>query len=259
MVSSFKLSGLCCISSLMLLLFGCGDEEISELRFGIDALEASLGGPVGLATYIQGASLEEISDRFSEYEVEYIPDSYSSDIRTCPKYFSSELVDGYYVVEGEHYYIDEYGRPDRVFVAYPPIETERRATTCQRNVGQWGDTERPENDYDGGHLIGSQLGGWGARANLVPQDVSFNRGQYVRIENKIADCGELDEGQLLYYVRVIYPDSESLVPEQYLMILHDMRTGDQLDLSFENIDQGGESGEAQADRAVIFLDAMGCS
>ncbi|WP_368669026.1 DNA/RNA non-specific endonuclease, partial [Corallococcus sp. CA053C] len=32
---------------------------------------------------------------------------------------------------------------------------------AETSVGQWGDAENPSNDYDGGHLIGSQLGGWG--------------------------------------------------------------------------------------------------
>ncbi len=50
-------------------------------------------------------------------------------------------------------------------------------TPVKRDVGRWGDAENPSNDYDGGHMIGSQLGGWGGQANLVPQDANFNRGE----------------------------------------------------------------------------------
>ncbi|WP_437809873.1 DNA/RNA non-specific endonuclease [Sorangium sp. So ce1078] len=58
----------------------------------------------------------------------------------------------------------------------------------------WGDTENPSNDDDGGHLNGSQLGGWGRRANLVPQDASFSRANWVALENKMALCGSLPPG-----------------------------------------------------------------
>ena len=55
----------------------------------------------------------------------------------------------------------------------------------QSSVGQWGDAEDPSNNYDGGHIIGAQLGGWGGRLNLVPWDNQFNGGNWALIENQV--------------------------------------------------------------------------
>jgi hypothetical protein len=87
---------------------------------------------------------------------------------------------------GEHYFIDGAGRPARAYADLPPIAGEPRSPACRSDVGGWGDAEDPENDYDGGHLIGAQLGGWGRRANLVPQDANFNRGTWAVLENAMA-------------------------------------------------------------------------
>jgi DNA/RNA endonuclease G (NUC1) len=77
-----------------------------------------------------------------------------------------------------------------------------RNNDCQGKVGGWGDTASPSNEYDGGHMIGSQLGGWGKRANMVPQVANFNRGNWAQIENTLADCGALVAGHLRYVVTV---------------------------------------------------------
>lgn len=43
-------------------------------------------------------------------------------------------------------------------------------------------------------MIGAQLGGWGARANLVPQIANFNRGNWAQMENAVASCaGDLED------------------------------------------------------------------
>jgi hypothetical protein len=44
-------------------------------------------------------------------------------------------------------------------MARPVRSGPDRIEACQGNVGEWGDAEDGENDYDGGHMIGSQLGG----------------------------------------------------------------------------------------------------
>lgn len=237
---------------------GCGGDDGLDAQNGVDVLENTLGGPVGLADFVNRSPERSVIDTFSEYQVGYTESTMDNDIAGCPTVFESENSTSYHAFGGEYYYIDDSGRPDRVFVSYPPIAPEERARTCQGNVGRWGDDENSDNDYDGGHLIGSQLGGWGARANLVPQDTNFNRGQYVRLENKIADCGNLAEGQLFYYVRVKYKDLITLIPDRYTIILHDQTTGNEIELNLVNVDEGGENGKEQVSQALAFLEDMGC-
>jgi hypothetical protein len=74
--------------------------------------------------------------------------------------------------DGEFYFIEKHGRPNRAYKCLPPIVEADRIETCQGNVGTWGDSEDESNDYDGRHMIGSQLGGCGGRVNLVPQDLT---------------------------------------------------------------------------------------
>jgi hypothetical protein len=85
----------------------------------------------------------------------------------CPKFFEVSFRNAWHKISGEFYYIDGAGRPNRAYKDVPPIAAESRSESCQSNVGALGDVENPANDYDGGHLIDSQLGGWGNRANLV--------------------------------------------------------------------------------------------
>ena len=140
----------------------------------------------------------------------------------------------------------------------PPIAAEARSTSCQSSVGQWGDAETPSNDYDGGHLIGSQLGGWGKRANLVPQDANFNRGNWAVLENKMADCAGLPNGRFRYYISVGYSNGTKVVPSSFGMQLTNQSSGSSISLSFSNTDGGGSSGVSEKNRGVTFLTNNGC-
>jgi hypothetical protein len=118
--------------------------------------------------------------------------------------------------------------------------------------------EDAENDDDGGHMIGSQLGGYGGRVNLVPQDLNFNRGNWLQIENAAAACAALPEQQIFYLVRAEYEDETSLVPVTMSVTLENRRTSDSVSFTFANDDGGGPDGTEKRNQAVDFLTDQGC-
>jgi hypothetical protein len=156
--------------------------------------------------------------------------------------------------DGKFYFVEANGRPNRAYKYLPPIVEAPRISACQTAVGQWGDAEVPSNDYDGGHMLGSQLGGYGGRINLVPQDLNFNRGNWAQVENKAADCGALPDERIFYYVRADYDDSTSLVPATMSLTLENRDTEDSVSFEFQNADGGGADGTSQRIEAVSFLD-----
>lgn len=257
------LSKLAVATVLSLGLGGCGG-VIEGTDLGGDEIasqmERDFGGPNGLMEFFQSHTEEEIRQALAQYGVGYkIHDVSQAAISDCPKYFPSADRNVWHNFDGEYYLIEGYGRPSRAYKYLPPIVAAARNDTCQLNVGQWGDAENPSNDYDGGHMIGSQLGGWGARANLVPQDANFNRGNWVTLENKMATCGSLPSGRIRYYIGANYPNSTALIPNNMTMELRNQSTGSYVSLSFSNVDYGGTNGTSEKDRGVAFLTNQGCN
>ena len=232
----------------------CGDELPVD---SLEQLEAEFGGTLNFAEFLASQDLNTVTDRLQSYNIRYYrnPDE---ELHGCATMFSSDFHASWSFLNGEYYYVDYAGRPSRAYTFLPPIEAERRASRCQRDVGRWGDEANPDNDYDGGHMIGSQLGGWGARANLVPQDLNFNRGNWVKLENKLATCKHLDDGQLFYAIRVYYPDEVSLIPHKMEMYIEDKVSQRNVRMIFDNIDEGGSQGDEQSARGVDFLTSLGC-
>jgi hypothetical protein len=238
-------------------LGGCGAPE-TDLG-GEDVahrMERDFGGPGGLVAFFESHTAEEIRRALEPYGVGYSTAELISD---CPRYFPSTDRNIWHSLNGEYYFVDAVGRPHRAYADLPPISTEVRSDACQGSVGQWGDAENPSNDYDGGHLIGSQLGGWGKRANLIPQDANFNRGNWAVLENKMAKCGGLPRGRLRYSIGANYPNSTALVPNNLTMEITNQSTGAKVSLSFSNTDYGGSSGTSEKDRGISFLSAQGCN
>ena len=233
--------------------YGVQDEKVSIDP--MQRLEQDLGGFKELASFLSHSSPEQIQKKFKSYGISQFEQSMIDD---CPQYFSSSLRNQWHSLSGERYYIDSSGRPGRAYAYLPPIRSEGRQSTCQTNVGRWGDAENPFDDYDGGHMIGSQLGGWGGRANLVPQDLNFNRGNWLRIENKAADCSSIPSSRLFYYIASYYPNSSALVPNRMLMYLEDRSSRRYVVLRFDNVASGGSNGTAEANRGIDFLNSMGC-
>ncbi|RKH69468.1 hypothetical protein D7X96_15115 [Corallococcus interemptor] len=248
------------IAVVGLWLGGCGVEDLG----GEDVagqLEQDFGGPTGLMDFFDSHTEEEIREALAPYGIGYVAHGNVTAelISDCPKLFPSTDRSKWHSFDGEYYFIDSVGRPNRAYKDLPKITAAPRVDSCQTNVGQWGDAENPSNDYDGGHLIGSQLGGWGGRANLVPQDANFNRGNWLQLENKMARCGGLPSGRLRYSIGANYPNSTSLIPNNLTMVITNQSTGSSVSMSFSNVDGGGTNGTTERTRGVNWLSSQGCT
>lgn len=263
----YKIGVLCAVLSAG---YGCvantGESNKGAAVDPVTQLEDDMGGAGELFEFMSSAPEDEVRALLESYGMHFVVhedaievEELDKNITDCPQYFPTSDRNSWHSLSGEYYYIDGSGRPERAYKYMPPIASESRQSTCQANVGRWGDAENPSDDYDGGHMIGSQLGGWGGRANLVPQDLNFNRGNWVRVENKMADCGSLPSNRLFYYVRVSYSSSSTLIPSTFTLYLEDRVQGDSSSSTFQNIQGGGSSGTSAANRAIDFLDDQGCN
>lgn len=243
-----------------LLLGGCGVTDLGGEGVA-SQLEQDFGGPSGLMDFFESHTEEEIREAMALYGVGYVAHGNvtAALISDCPKFFPSGDRSIWHNFDGEYYFIDSAGRPNRAYKYLPPIVAAPRIDSCQTSVGQWGDAENPSNDYDGGHLIGSQLGGWGGRANIVPQDANFNRGNWVQLENKMAKCGSLPSGRLRYSIGANYPNSTTLIPNTMTMEITNQSTGSYVSMSFANVDSGGSNGTNERTRGVNWLSSQGCN
>jgi hypothetical protein len=243
------LSGVC--------LVGCGAQDLGG--DGVASLmEQDFGGPGGLMDFFESHTEEQIRWALAAYGVGFTNPA-PTGITECPQFFPASDRNTWHSLNGMYHFIDSSGRPHRAYAYLPPINAAARSETCQTNVGRWGDAADPNNDYDGGHLIGSQLGGWGGRANLIPQDANFNRGNWVVLENKMAKCAVLPDRRVRYYIGANYPDISSIVPNVLLMELRNQSTGASVSLSFTNTDGGGPNGVTEKNRGVNFLTSAGCN
>ena len=106
-------------------------------------------------------------------------------IEGCPKVFEKSLRGTEHDIGKNKVSVGVYGYPGPSSVSWQvPVVPARIYEDCQARVGKMGG----RNDDDGGHLIGAQLGGWGKRANLVPQNYNLNRGMWRQMQNEVANC-----------------------------------------------------------------------
>ena len=228
------------------------------------ALLADVGGVDGLSATLRTASNAELEALLASHGIGFevidvtpVPGVEGRDITACPQRFpTADRVKWFRLVGAggpEDHYIDSRGRPANAFKSLGPVVTASRQTTCQTTVGNWGS---PASSFDGGHLIGSQLGGWGGRANLVPQHYTFNRGNWVKIENALAKCGRLGSAKVEVHVDVDYSSSSTLTPSQFHA---DVKIGGSWkSADFTNTSGGGPSGTSQANAMVSWLQGKGC-
>ena len=248
-------------AAALLWLSACGTDADLGGEGVASQLEQDFGGPSGLAEFFDTHTEAEIQAALAPYGVGYrvrTDDVHAQYIGDCVKFFPSSDRSIWHSFDGEYYYIDASGRPNRAYKYLPIIAAAPRQDTCQTSIGQWGDAENPSNDYDGGHLIGSQLGGWGGRANIVPQDANFNRGNWAQLENKMATCGNLPSGRLRYYIGANYPNSTTLIPNTMTMEIRNQSSGASVSMSFTNVDYGGSNGTNERTRGVNWLTSQGC-
>lgn len=231
--------------------------DLLASREQAERLERDFGGVDALVDFFRNNPESVVREALANYTIGY--EVHTQAITDCNQYFPAADRSVWHNFNGEFYYIDGSGRPNKAYTFLPPIAAEARSTTCQTSVGQWGDAENPSNDYDGGHLIGSQLGGYGRRANLVPQDANFNRGNWAVLENKMATCAGLPNGPFRYYITVGYPNGSALIPSTFSMQLTNQSTGSGVTLSFSNTDGGGSNGPSEKTRGVTFLTNNGCN
>lgn len=202
----------------------------------------------------EAMSVEALHDTGALREEEY------GEIRMCPQYFGLALRNTWHRVTGEDYYIDSEGRPSQVRAIVPPYVEDGRIEACQKQVGRWGKVLDASQAYHGGHMLGCQLGGWGARANMVPQVAGFKTGNWLQLENALHDCGnDLEPGRLEIVVRVGYADAATLVPDAMEMKITDMANGDAVTLTFVNAVKGGGHGAEERARGVAWLRSLGCA
>lgn len=239
---------------------GSDDTDTTEPTESVTRLETDYGGPDGLREFFDKSTPEQIQQALAAYGIGYVVHPYQTEpaettaaadnlvqpqlISDCVQFFPSADRNIWHNFNGEFYFIDTAGRPSRAYADLPPIAAAARITACQTSIGQWGDAENPSNDYDGGHLIGSQLGGWGGRANIVPQDANFNRGNWVQLENAMAGCGSLPAGRMRYSITVGYANTTALVPTTFGMVITNRTTSSSVTMSFTNVDGGGTNGTA---------------
>ena len=230
---------------------------------------ADVGGSQGLLAALSGPE-EEVRARLAPYGIGVgVADvgteegagapTADNSITGCPQYFLSADRNQWWSLPhaggDEHHYIDASGRPSRAVKELPPAVPYQRSPSCQATVGNWG---VPPSDYQGGHLIGHQLGGWGKRANLVPQNGNFNGGNWAQIENALAACNKLPTGTTLtYYVEVAYPNTTALTPIRFYAQIT-FSTGAQKTVRFDNAPGGGPGGTATRQALVSWLQANGC-
>jgi DNA/RNA non-specific endonuclease len=257
-----------CVLALLGIFASCSlseDDEAADPVDDVTRLENEFGGADGLRVFFDENSAEVIQQELAGYGIGYLVHPYQSGsddlqlISDCVRNFPGSDRNIWHNFNGELYFIDSSGRPSRAYADLPPIVAQARISSCQTSIGQWGDAENPSNDYDGGHLIGSQLGGWGGRANIVPQDANFNRGNWVQLENAMARCEDRPSRSLRYSVSVSYPNSSALVPSTFGMVITNRSSGSSVTMSFSNVDGGGSSGTATRQRGVAFLSSNGCN
>lgn len=109
-------------------------------------------------------------------------------IEGCPRVFPVADRSQGHVVAIQDVKVDAKGRPWAWHAKWSgPVTPGKRYPGCQSDVGHMG----RKTDV-GGHMIGAQLGGWGKRANLVPQDAQLNAGGsgWSEIDTTIAFCAE---------------------------------------------------------------------
>ncbi|MBZ9715944.1 DNA/RNA non-specific endonuclease [Deinococcus multiflagellatus] len=220
-----------------------------------DRLMQSVGGEAALAQRTQDMTPREAEAFFAAYGMGYQNhDALSAQLADgCPTRFAAADRNTWHTINGGYYYIDGEGRPKSAYRYLPPITAAARDTTCQASVGN---LDHPDG-YDGGHLVGSQLGGWGRRANMVPQDSNFNRGNYAQIENQAAKCTRLANGALTYQASVTYPNTTTNTPSTWTLSM--TIGGDTFTRTFTNTAYGGPNGTTYRQQAVSWLISKGCS
>ena len=278
------------------------DKQLAVTAFGRDAVEASdtqfineglhdadtsddsflkmvrdLGGFDKFNDFMQESSKKKIENLHKKYGLGFStkrPDGYETlgtlNVRDCVVRFPASDRSRSFTFDKQTLFIDSVGRPRYNSFTHSGISGNRapaaRQPTCQRDTGKLGIA----ND-EGGHLVASVLGGWGGRANLVPQNANFNRGSWRLIEDATAGClNNFNLNSHTYQAAVTYPNSATLRPNNMVVYLSvkelsipTFRAGETVfrgRITFPNAPGGGPNGRqaVAAFRSLLFREVPYC-
>jgi DNA/RNA non-specific endonuclease len=226
-------------------------------RTDLCAMEKALGGASKVCHLLSTGKENVIANHLTKAGFRYYCHVKQMPARTQRR-LPGQWCSAWHSIDGEHYYVDEFGRPTRAFALLPHASVHMRRgvrdLSAQYAVGRWGDRAAFLRDYDGGHLIGAQFGGYGRRINLVPQAKTFNRGAWVYVENAIAEAiRQARPGALAYYVRVKYPDEKTDIPSHMGLFLTNRLNGRSRYVEFRNHGNGGWLSWLMRQQAVEFF------
>lgn len=218
-----------------------------------DALMARLGGEPIFRMYLRTMSPQGLQAilRLHGSDLVIHNDIEPMEADDCPDRFPEAERNKWHLFNGGHYFIDGQGRPQTAYRNLPPIQAGTRDTSCQSFVN-----DLAPGTWDAGHLIAASLGGWGRRANLVPQNPNFNQQNWNYMEQQVAKCSALGSGSVLYKVQVAYPSADTNLPSTFTA---DITIGsDNIKRTFQNTSGGGGNGTAYKDQIKSWLIEHGC-
>lgn len=159
--------------------------------------------------------------------------------------------------------IDAVGRPVLATKNFPPLGLGSRDPACQRFVGNLF-SDVPNSKFQGGHLIGDSLGGYGGRANLAPQNANFNAGIWRETEKTIRSCRLINWWfpAVSLNVAVSYPSTTTSIPDKWGMygVVFNARKEliSNFSLWYHNEPRGGPQGPQVLEQFKRDMAIMGC-
>lgn len=193
-----------------------------SVRTPMDRLAERLGGDAALAAFLLGSDTSAIAAQLQEYGLNFLVEpatpiaalnltaqgalDCADSTPTQPRITSAAGTTVRPAGNGGAYTIDSLGRPYQGLITLPPVNPTTRTSavsSCSAAVGKIDGAT----DTQGGHILGLQYGGWGLRANLAPQNSSFNTGNWAQLEGQIALCGNLIGKTATVKVTLVYARS----------------------------------------------------
>ena len=179
---------------------------------------------------------------------------------SCPKYQTKFAGKARQAKNKIDYQFDDQGRSSYAVLNLNKNRANGPRKACQTKTGNLfkkAGTDSRQRDYQGGHLIGSQLGGWGGRVNLAPQAKGLNQqgGNWAKIENRAALCEKRDGIQMS--VRLSYPTNNTVIPQSW-EVKFIKELGNDVVAIFDNKGDGGPGADGKREDVIDWLKDNGC-
>lgn len=236
-----------------------------------------LGGYSQFSAFLRknAQSPEVVQQKFSQYGLKYnAPNSKMLaplNYRDCVKFFpTADRGQTFTIIEHlMNSSIDGEGRPFLSSKIFPAYGLKDRQPKCQAWIGNLF-TDNSYIDWQGGHLIGYESGGYGGRANVVPQNSNFNGGRYQILEKTLRSCTNLWQpriggtGNVEQNVQVFYKLPQDIIPFGWQVsgkVWNQKKNppvGFQFRYPFLNEFQGGPDGPLYVDNLKKAATSLGC-